>query len=635
MKNLSYLLAMLFLFISSTVFSQPTNSDYIKANFTKSEHYIEMRDGVKLYTIVYTPKDNSKTYPILMQRTCYNISGNNNYKLRSPSSHIIRDGYILVYQDVRGRYMSEGTFDNMRPLSEGTNAKTKTVSDESSDTYDTVEWLTKNLKGNNGNVGIFGTSYPGHYSAIALVDAHPALKASSPQAPISDFFFDDFHHHGALLQSYIAAFPVFGYQKDGLTRKGWYTKEMMRMFSNRPADGYQFNLDLGPLKNVTEKYHYDNFFWQQIINHPNYDEFWQKRSIIPQLKDIKPAVMVVGGWFDAEDLFGPLNIYKTIEKRDSKAKSTIVMGPWTHGAWGRERGETIVNDIYFGDSISTFYQQEMELAFFNYYLKDEGKMKLPEAYMFDTGIKEWKKYDVWPPENVEPIALTFGSNETLYVNKDVEPDLTFDYLSDPAKPVPYRSITEGLTFTPRNFITDDQRHASYRPDVLTFKTDILDEDVTIAGELLAKLMVSMTGSDADFIVKLIDVYPDNHEQYDHNPKTVKMGGYQQLVRHEAFRGRFRESYVHPEPFEPNTISEVDVPLQDICHTFKKGHRMMIQIHSTWFPYIDRNPQKYVENIYKADAEDFIKSTITIYGSSTIQAGGAIPEINEIMTKRMQ
>lgn len=620
--KLSVLLVLVCIAFSGT--AQKIDSLYIATHYTKSEHYIEMRDGVDLFTVVYSPKDDSKSYPMIMNRTCYNIEGTRDFKLRAPSQHIIRDGYILVYQDVRGRYMSGGAFDNMRPNIPGNNIKNEKEIDESSDTYDTIEYLLRNIKGNNGKVGIYGISYPGYYSAAALPDAHPALKAASPQAPISDFFFDDFHHHGAFLQSYLPAFAVFGYQKDSLTNEAWFMDKLMRFFNERPADGYQFNLDLGPLKNATEKYHHDNFFWQQIIDHPNYDEFWQKRALLPHLKEIKPAVMTVGGWFDAEDLYGPLNIYKTIEKEDPNANNTLVMGPWTHGAWAGERGKQTVNHIYFGDSISTFFQKEMELKFFNHYLKDEGEMDLPEAYMFDTGIKEWKTYDEWPPKDVKPVSFTFGKNGMLYMDEPEKPKLAFDYLSDPMKPVPYRSVTEGMTFTPRNFITDDQRHASYRPDVLTFKTDVLEEDVTIAGEILAQLVVSMTGTDADFIVKMIDVYPDNHESYEHNPKNIVMGGYQQLVRHEVFRGRFRDSYEHPQPFEPNTPTNVTVPLQDVLHTFKKGHRIMFQIHSTWFPYIDRNPQKYVDNIYKADEEDFIKSTITVHGASTIQAGGDLP-----------
>lgn len=598
------------------------DSVYMRTHYEKFEYQIPMRDGVKLFTIVYVPKDQSKKYPILLNRTCYNASTYGDFKTYGhPSNYLVKDKYILAFQDVRGRYMSEGTFDNMRPNIPGNDRKNKTAIDESSDTWDSIDWMIKNIKNNNGRVGMFGISYPGFYTAAALPDAHPALKASSPQAPISDFFFDDFHHMGAYLQSYTAAFAVFGYQKEGQTKDDWFMDEIMRFYGKQVKDGYDFHLKLGPLKNITEQYHHDNFFWQQIVDHPNYDEFWQKRSILPHLKDVKHAVMTVGGWFDAEDLYGPLNIYKSVEASSPQAYNTIVMGPWGHGDWANEKGKSTHNHIYFGDSISTFYQREIERTFFAYHLKGEGQPNLPEAYMFDTGSKQWRKFDTWPPRDAAPLSLRFAENGKLYVNQPVPQEAVFEYVSDPAKPVPYTSQTEGLTFTPRSFMSDDQRHASRRSDVLTFETDPLTEDIVLSGEILAKLKVSMTGTDADFVVKLIDVYPQDHPNYEHNAKNIVMGGYQQLVRSEVFRGRFRNSFAKPEPFKPNEITDVEFPLQDILHTFKKGHRIMIQIHSTWFPYIDRNPQKYVDNIYKANEEDFIKSTIRVYGSSSIEIGG--------------
>lgn len=616
-----FLLVLLSLF-SGAVLAQNQDSVYMREHYDKTEYRIPMRDGITLFTIVYTPRDQSKTYPILLNRTCYNASNYGNFKTNGqPSRFLMRDGYIIVYQDVRGRYMSEGLFNNMTPNIPGNDPKNKKAVDESSDTWDSIDWMVKNIKGNNGRVGMFGISYPGFYTAAALPDAHPALKACSPQAPISDFFFDDFHHQGAYLQSYTAAFAVFGYQKKDTTRTEWYGPELMRLYGNAPADGYQFHLEQGPLKNITKKYHHDNFFWQQVINHPNYDTFWQKRNLLPHLTNIKPAVLTVGGWFDAEDLYGPLNIYKTIEKTTPSAKNSIVMGPWGHGDWARETGKSTHNHIYFGDSISTFFQRNIELPFFTAHLKGDGQAGLPEAYMFNTGTKEWQKFDVWPPREVPPLRLYFGENGRLSVNKPLDDKAVFEYVSDPAKPVPYTSQIEGLTFTPRRYMSDDQRQASRRPDVLTFETDTLSEAVTVAGEILAKLKVAMTGTDADFVVKLIDVYPDNHPAYEHNPKNIVMGGYQQLVRAEVFRGRFRNSFEKPQPFTPGKVTEVDVPLQDVLHTFKKGHRIMIQVHSTWFPYIDRNPQKYVENIYKADEKDFIKSTIQVYGSSVVNAGG--------------
>lgn len=617
------LLSFAFLSISFFAFAQTPKIDsvYMRTNYTKSEHLIAMRDGIKLYTIVYTPKDTSKKYPFLLNRTCYNASGNDHYKVRTPSPYLIQEGYILVYQDVRGRYMSEGIFDNMRPNIPGNNPKDKKNIDESSDTWDTIEWLLKNIQPNNGRVGMFGISYPGHYAAAALPDAHPALKAVSPQAPIADFFFDDFHHMGAFLQSYTAAFAVFGYHKTTQTKENWYTKEASRFRNQKIADGYDFHLKTGPLKNFTEKYHYDNFFWNQIIDHPNYDSFWQERNILPHLRDVKPAVMTVGGLFDAEDLYGPLNIYKSIERNNPKTTNTLVMGPWAHGDWARERGKSTHNHIYFGDSISTFYQKEIERNFFGKHLKDQENKPLPEAYVFDTGSKEWKTFESWPPKGLPSYKLYFNLNGVLSINKPTVEKTSFEYTSDPMKPVPYTSQTEGLTFTPRRFMSDDQREASKRPDVLTFESEPLTEAIVISGEIMARLQVAMTGTDADFIVKLIDVYPQDHPNYDHNPNNIIMGGYQQLVRHETFRGRFRNGFDKPQPFVPNEVTKVEFPLQDVLHTFKKGHRIMIQIHSTWFPYIDRNPQKYVDNIYKADASDFIKSTLTIFDTSVIEIGG--------------
>jgi putative CocE/NonD family hydrolase len=383
-----------------------------------------------------------------------------------------------------------------------------------------------------------------------------------------------------------------------------------------------------------KQYYPDDFFWKQITEHPNYDAFWQRRSILPHLVDIDHAVQTVGGWFDAEDLYGPLNIYKTIERNNPKSKNTIVMGPWSHGDWSREKGYQAVNHIYFGDSISTYYQKNIEMPFFNYHLKGKGVITLPEAYMFDTGTKQWKEFDVWPPYDGPITTLQFEANGKLLINEQPKVNSGFTYISDPNKPVPYRSEIAPVRSTPRPFMTDDQRHASQRPDVLTFETDPLSENLTLAGEILVKLIISMTTTDADFIVKLIDVYPKDEPSTKITPDHITMGGYQQLVRHETMRGRFRNSFEHPEPFVPNEKEEVSFPLQDILHTFKKGHKVMIQIHSTWFPYIDRNPQKYVQNIYEADEADFIVGEITVYGSSRITIGKEIkPEEGIIIEKK--
>ena len=608
-------------------FSQnQAEANHVKENYDKAIFEIPMRDGIKLYTAVYSPKDKSEKYPILMKRTCYSVApyGEDAYpKSLGPSPYLMKEKYIFVYQDVRGRWMSEGTFDNMRPHVPGNNPKKKKAIDESSDTYDTIEWLLANLDNHNGKVGQWGISYPGFYTAAAIPEAHPALKASSPQAPIADFFFDDFHHMGAFLQSYLFTFPVFGVQTGEPTDESWYNdawKDLQAAGNNN--DAYDFHLGLGALKNVSEKYYANNFFWKQVTEHPNYDDFWQKRSILPHLTDVAEdhAVMTVGGWFDAEDLYGPLNIYKTLEKKNTSIRNTLVMGPWSHGDWAQEKGFQAVNHIYFGDSISTYYQKHIEKPFFEYYLKGKGELNLPEAYMFDTGIKAWKRFEKWPPDNPEPMVLRFAKNGKLTIDEEVDPNASFEYLSDPHNPVPYRSEISPVRFTPRPFMTDDQRHAATRPDVITFETAPLATPITFSGEIAAHLKVALSVTDADFVVKLIDVYPPDAERTKATPDHVHMGGYQQLVRHEVFRGRFRNSFAEPEPFKPGKIEEVNFPLQDVLHTFKKGHKVMIQIHSTWFPYIDRNPQKYVDNIYEASEEDFVKGTITVYGDSEVIVG---------------
>jgi hypothetical protein len=601
-----------------------TQTNYVSENYTKTVHEIAMRDGVKLYTVIYAPKDTSKKYPMMLQRTCYSVAPYEDgvYKRSlGPNKYMMEDGYIFVYQDVRGRWMSEGDFDNMRPHIPGNDVKNKKDIDESSDTYDTIAWLLKNIPNTIEKVGQWGISYPGFYTAAALPEAHPALVASSPQAPIGDFYFDDFHHMGATLQSYLMAYPVFGHQTEPTT-KSWYSDkwDAMRAIGST-SDSYEFNMNIGPLKNVTEKIFPDNFFWNDVVTHPNYDEFWQKRAIINHLQDVNHAVMTVGGWFDAEDLYGPLNIYKNVERFNPENKNnTIVMGPWSHGNWAREPGTQMVNHIVYGDSISTFYQKEIETPFFEHHLKGKKNPELPEAYMFDTGLKQWEKFAQWPPRE-EEITFSFGTDETLHINQSKVTDLAFTYTSDPGKPVPLRSEVTPVTFTPRAYMTDDQRHASRRPDVLTFKTVVLENDLRLAGEILAQLDVILNNiTDADFIVKLIDVYPEDMKNEEKTPEHVTLAGYQQLVRAETFRGRFRNSFAQPEPFKEGASEQVRFPLQDILHTFKKGHRIMIQIHSTWFPYIDRNPQKYVDNIFEASEEDFTVGQVTILGSSEVRVG---------------
>ncbi|MGL2964844.1 CocE/NonD family hydrolase [Flavobacterium sp. RSB2_4_14] len=611
---MKFLITTLLLFLSITVFSQ----EDVKNNFDKKEVYIEMRDGTKLFTVIYTPKDISKEkkYPILMQRTCYSIApyGEENFKKSlGPNQYLQKDKYIYVYQDVRGRYMSEGIFTNMTPQ---VAHKTKKDIDESTDTNDTIDWLIKNIKNNNGKVGQYGTSYPGFYAAVGTLANHPALVASSPQAPISDVFFDDFHHNGAFMMGYFKTFPVFGVQKTKAENKAWYTDQSIKTTSK---DGSIFYNEIGTLKDGVDKYYKDNFFMQEIVSHPNYDEFWQSRNLLPHLKGINHAVMTVGGWFDAEDLAGPLNIYKTIEKNNPKAKNTIVMGPFSHGGWSRENGKLYHNDIYFGDSIATYYQKNIEYKFFNHYLKEKSKeaAALPEAFMFDTGKKEWKQFATWPPKESSKLNFYFSSNGKLANEKSTTNSYS-EYYSDPNKPVPSSiNYAEYNGFTPRNYMSEDQRFALSRPDVVSFTTDYLTDDVTLAGEIMAKLKIATTATDADFIVKLIDIYPADEPQ-DKDKPNVLYANYHQMVRSEVMPARFRNSFEKPEPLTPDKTTEVNFRVQDVLHTFKKGHKIQIQIQSTWYPLIAVNSQKFIENPYQAKKEDYTKAFIKILDESHLE-----------------
>ncbi|GGK67218.1 CocE/NonD family hydrolase [Rufibacter glacialis] len=585
-----------------------SDSAYIRENYQKTEHQVPMRDGTKLFTVVYAPKDKSQKYPIMLNRTPYSVApyGEDKYKTSmGPSTDMLREGYIFAYQDVRGKYMSEGEFVNMAPLKA---KKGKKDIDESTDTYDAIAWLVKNVPNNNGRVGQWGISYPGYYTSVGLVGSHPALKASSPQAPVTDWFWDDFHHHGAFFLPHAFNFLAsFGQPRPQPSPTGG------PRFNHGTPDGYDFFLRLGPLSNANDLYLKNNVsFWNDIVQHPNYDFFWQAMDIRPHLKNIKPAVMTVGGWFDAENLFGALETYKTIEKNNPNTYNTIVMGPWFHGGWSRSAGENL-GKVSFRQNTSEFYRPNIEAKFFRHYLKGTGKGTpgLPEAYMFNTGANQWREFAAWPPKNTQERMLYFGANGKLNFEQPAAGGTGFDeFISDPAKPVPFsEETTTGMT---REYMTDDQRFASRRPDVLVYQTDVLTDDITLAGEILSALNISTTGSDADWVVKLIDVYPDTARQNAHNPANVKMGGYQQMVRSEVMRGRFRNSYEKPEPFTPNQVTPVNVPLQDVLHTFKKGHRIMVQVQSTWFPLVDRNPQKYVPNIYEAKAEDYQKATHRVY-----------------------
>ncbi|PSG88711.1 CocE/NonD family hydrolase [Aurantibacter aestuarii] len=602
---------------------------YVEQHYNKKEVEISMRDGIKLYTTIYSPKDTTKTYPILMMRTPYSSKPYGKDELKEkigPNEHLMKEGNIIVYQDVRGRWKSEGVYDNMRAYIPN---KTGNQTDESSDTYDTIDWLVNNVKNNNGRVGTWGISYPGYYATYSTIDAHPALKAASPQACIGDFFFDDFHHNGAFMLSYFRAISLFGTEKNKPTDSTWYKTPDLGT-----QDQYQFFLDAGPLSNLNHFFQYknpdgssvsksneiDDVFWKEIIEHPNYDSLWKPKGLIQHLKTIKSSVatMIVGGFFDAEDLYGPLETYKTIEKHNPNNYNTLVFGPWDHGRWAKTDVKNYVGNYYFGDSISLNFQKEVETKFFNHFLKGKGDKNsgLPEAYVFDSGKKQWSSYTEWPPKNMVKHHMFLNENQDLSQTKKGSTKEVF--VSNLKKPVPYSEDIKTV-FTPRKYMTDDQRFAARRPDVLVFETDVLKEDLTLAGDILASLKVSTTGTDADWIVKVIDVHPsDIAEQEEGMQDHLKLSNYHMMVRSEVMRGRFRNSFEHPEPFVPNQKTEVNIKLQDVYHTIKAGHKLQIQVQSTWFPLIDLNPQTFVPNIYKAQEKDFKNQTHTLYNDSKIE-----------------
>jgi putative CocE/NonD family hydrolase len=604
----------LFVLLVAVVAAEPAAGqglEYVKANYTKYEYRIPMRDGTRLFTAVYVPKDQSQRWPILLTRTPYSVKpyGVDQYKSDfGPSPLFGTAGYIFVYQDVRGRWMSEGEYVNMRPHIAAKGGPQDF--DESSDAWDTIDWLVKNVAGNNGNVGMWGTSYPGFYTSCGLIGSHPALRAATPQAPISDWFMgDDWHHNGAFFLPHIFNFMA----RFGLPRPE-PTKKFDNTFDHETPDGYDFFLRMGPLPNANEK-HFKNeiAFWNEVMSHGSYDQFWQARNLRPHLKTNCPAVMVVGGWFDAENLFGALETYKGFEPTSPGVSNSLVMGPWLHGGWNREDGQSL-GHVQFNAKTSEFYREKIELPFFEFHLKGIGPWKQPEAWVFETGTNHWRQYDAWPPKTAQAKSLYFHAGGRLSFDPPDEDGTQagFDeYVSDPAKPVPFLSeIAIGMS---AEYMVDDQRHAARRPDVLVYQSDVLEEDVTLAGPIQAALQVSTTGTDSDWVVKLIDVYPNDYPDPDPNPTGVRMGGFQQLVRGDVMRGKFRNSFETPEPFTPGEPTAVNFPIPDIDHTFRPGHRIMIQIQSTWFPLIDRNPQKFVD-IYKAKEADFQSATQRVYRS---------------------
>jgi putative CocE/NonD family hydrolase len=577
-------------------------AELVKATYTKYEYEIPMRDGKHLFTAVYVPKDTERTYAIMLTRTPYSVSpyGVDQYaRSLGPSEIFTREGFIFAYQDVRGRYMSEGEFIEMTP--HRPDKKGPEDIDESTDTYDTIDWLVKNIPNNNRKVGMWGISYPGFYTAAGMIDAHPALRAASPQAPVADLFMgDDAYHNGAF---FLAA--NFGFYTSFVKHKDPSPPVPSLQFDYGTPDDYEFYLELGPLSEADKKYyHYENPYWTDLLLHTTYDEFWKTRNIVPHLDHVPPAVMIVGGWFDAEDLPGPLSVFHSVEDRNPETSSHLVMGPWVHGGWAWGDGDRLGN-VRFNSKTSEFYREKIEFPFFDYHLNGQGDGKLPKVWVFETGTNQWRRYGAWPPQETVTRKLYFRSGAKLSFDPPVKESAADEYVSDPNKPVPFLGyITRGMA---QEYMVSDQRFAASRTDVLVYETDPLPEDVTIVGPVSPELYVSTSGTDSDFVVKLIDVYPNDFPDNAPNPANVRMGGFQQLVRGEPFRAKFRHSFEKPVAMTPGEITRIEFDMPDICHVFRKGHKIMVQVQSSWFPLVDRNPQKYVD-IPHAKPEDFHKAT---------------------------
>jgi len=588
----------------------------LRLRFDKYEYRLAMRDGVRLFTSVYVPKDAGAKhrYPILLTRTPYSVApyGAEAFPNQlGPSAAAQKEGFIFAYQDVRGRYLSEGSFEDMRPYKE---AKGPRETDESSDAWDTIDWLLKNVRDNNGRVGVWGISYPGFYAAMAAIDAHPALLAVSPQAPIADWFVgDDFHHNGAFFLPHAFNFyAAFGRPRPEPTTRN------SPPFDHGTADGYQFFLQAGPMPNYDRLYFKGEVaFWKQAMAHESYDAFWQARNTRPHLKAIRPAVLTVGGWFDAEDLFGALSTYQSIERQSPGISNRLVMGPWSHGGWARTPGDAL-GSVRFGEPTSAFFQEKVELPFFRDWLKQGHDADLPEAYVFETGRNQWQARDAWPPREAKPASFYLAQGGRLAREAPADAADAFDeYVSDPARPVPY--IDEIAIGMAKEYMVADQRFASRRPDVLVYQTEPLPQDTTVAGPVEVSLSVSTTGTDSDFVVKLIDVYPQDLplQPEEKTPggfgvvQHSRLGGYQQLVRGEPFRGKFRHGFERPQPFQPGQVDRVGFTMPDVFHDFRRGHRLMVQVQSSWFPLVNMNPQTFVD-INTASAGDFRKATERIW-----------------------
>jgi putative CocE/NonD family hydrolase len=636
MRKINTLLSFLFLAVFTYAQTNSLDSAWVKENYYKVEQMIPMRDGIKLFTAIYIPKDSTEKHPILLRRTPYSAApyGVNNFPDAFWNSYYrlyMRENYIMVVQDVRGKYMSGGQFVDVRPYNEN---KTGTQVDEASDTYDAVDWLIKNVPNNNGKVGAFGISYPGFYSTLVALSGHPAVKAVSPQAPVTDWFHgDDFHHNGAFfIMDGFAFYSGFGKPRPKPSTQG------ARGFQFPSPDNYDFYLKTGTLQNFARLMGDSIQFWKDLYAHPNLDEWWKARNTRNFVQHIpsSTATLVVGGLFDAEDLFGAWNLYKAIEQKANN-NNKIVMGPWFHGAWGGRSDGSSLGNVRFGSKTSEWYQNNVEVPFFNFYLKGKGdSSKIAEATVFFSGENQWHELPQWPPAQEQQQNLYLQPGGKLDWSKPSPlssggevPGVRFtQYTSDPNKPVPY---TEDVHLSrTREYMTDDQRFASRRPDVIVFETDVLTQDITLAGPLYADLFASISTTDADFVVKLIDVFPDDFRYGNDVAQpnrsvggSYPMGGYQMLVRGEVMRGRYRNSFENPAPFKPGKVEEVKFYLPDVAHTFKKGHRIMVQIQSSWFPLVDRNPQKFV-NIYEASANDFQKADIKIYHSSQYPSSVVLP-----------
>jgi putative CocE/NonD family hydrolase len=597
------------------------NLAFIRDQYTKFEYRITMRDGVRLFTSVYVPKDavaGGAKYPILLQRTPYSVRpyGIDQYRdTLGPSELFLREKFIVAYQDVRGRYLSEGTYTPVRPHKPTKSGPRDT--DESTDTYDTIDWLVKNVPGNTGKVGMWGISQPGFFVSAGMIDAHPALVAASPQAPVTDYFLgDDSYHNGAFMLAHRFRFYMGFRPREGDPEP----PRPAPAFEYGTPDGYDFFLRMGSLANANEKYFKNQHaLWNLNVNNTTYNEEWKARSIWRHLKNIRPAVMTVGGWFDAEDVQGPVRTWESIERNSPPAVNLLVQGPWTHGGFARGDGDRVGN-VNFGTKTSQFYRERIEFPFFVYHLKGKGDGKFPKAWIFETGRNLWHQFDAWPPRNAQVQTLHLSAGGRLTRQADAAAGFE-EYLSDPAKPVPYVGhVVMGMR---PDYMTEDQRFAATRPDVLVFETEPLEQEVTIMGPIGVDLRVSTTGTDSDFVVKLIDVYPGDHPDYNAPPplpgaaprlepaNTIRMGGYQQLVRGEPFRGKFRKSFETPVPFEPGKPDRITFAMPGVAHTFRTGHRIMVQVQSSWFPLTDRNPQKFLE-IPKALSTDFVKATQRVY-----------------------